>query len=197
MKEFPAIKLENVVSHKEAAARGYASGHGDPENWLSKFGKNMDWFRGKVRGYLDAPVIPEIALFSVGDTVEFVGTTHYTGSAATRGTSCKPGKARITHFAADAAHPYHLVAESGGGSTVYGWADADDVRAVFKPYTVRVNTDLLNYRSGPGTNYTIAGTVKRGEVYTVVEESDGPGASKWGKLKSGAGWIALDYVTKE
>lgn len=34
------------------------------------------------------------------------------------------------------------------------------------------------------------------EVYTIVEEADGPGASKWGRLKSGAGWISLDFVKK-
>jgi hypothetical protein len=27
-----------------------------------------------------------------------------------------------------------------------------------------------------------------------VEEADGPGAKKWGRLKSGAGWISLDYT---
>lgn len=61
MRTYPSIKLENVISHKEANRRGYASEHGDPENWLSKFGKDMDWFRGKVRGYLEstAPVISE------------------------------------------------------------------------------------------------------------------------------------------
>ena len=52
MKTYPSIKLENIVSHKEACARGYASNHGDPENWMSKFGKNMNWFRDKVKGYL-------------------------------------------------------------------------------------------------------------------------------------------------
>lgn len=34
------------------------------------------------------------------------------------------------------------------------------------------------------------------EGYTIVAEAAGPGATKWGKLKSGAGWISLDYVTK-
>jgi|GEM_PF-227088 len=52
MQKYPSIKIENVVSHKEACARGYASNHGDPENWLSKFGKDMNWFRDKVKGYL-------------------------------------------------------------------------------------------------------------------------------------------------
>ncbi|MBD5130611.1 MAG: peptidoglycan DD-metalloendopeptidase family protein [Ruminococcaceae bacterium] len=51
MQTYPSIKLENIVSHKEACARGYASNHGDPENWLSKFGKDMNWFRDKVKSY--------------------------------------------------------------------------------------------------------------------------------------------------
>lgn len=46
------INVENIVSHKEAAKSGYASSHGDPENWLSKYGKNMDWFRTQVKNKL-------------------------------------------------------------------------------------------------------------------------------------------------
>jgi N-acetylmuramoyl-L-alanine amidase len=46
------INVENIVSHKEAAKAGYASSHGDPENWLSKYGKNMDWFRTQVKNKL-------------------------------------------------------------------------------------------------------------------------------------------------
>ena len=51
MSQYQSIKIENIVSHKEAYARGYASNHGDPENWLSKFGKDMNWFRDKVKSY--------------------------------------------------------------------------------------------------------------------------------------------------
>lgn len=63
-------------------------------------------------------------------------------------------------------------------------------------YTVKVAVDILNIRSGAGTNYPITGTIKDKGIYTIVEESDGTGASKWGKLKSGVGWISLDYVNK-
>ena len=49
MKNHPTIKLENIISHKEACARGYASNHGDCDHWLAKFGKNMDWFRELVK----------------------------------------------------------------------------------------------------------------------------------------------------
>lgn len=63
-------------------------------------------------------------------------------------------------------------------------------------YIVQVKADILNVRKGPGTNYGIATSVKYNEVYTIIEEAEGPGASMWGKLKSGAGWISLDYTDK-
>jgi hypothetical protein len=48
MQQYPDIKVENIVSHKEAHDRGYASNHGDCDYWLTKFGQNMDWFRAQV-----------------------------------------------------------------------------------------------------------------------------------------------------
>lgn len=62
-------------------------------------------------------------------------------------------------------------------------------------YTVRVTASDLNIRSGPGTGYASKGYIKP-SVYTIVAEADGAGAKKWGKLKSGAGWIALDFTEK-
>jgi uncharacterized protein YgiM (DUF1202 family) len=58
-------------------------------------------------------------------------------------------------------------------------------------YTVTITASVLNVRDGAGTNYKINTTVKKGEVYTIVEENNG-----WGKLKSGAGWISLSYTSK-
>ena len=58
-------------------------------------------------------------------------------------------------------------------------------------YLVQITANVLNVRSGPGTNYAINTIVKKNEVYTIVEENNG-----WGRLKSGAGWISLSYTTK-
>lgn len=58
-------------------------------------------------------------------------------------------------------------------------------------YLVRITASVLNVREGAGTSYAIVTTVKKGDVYTIVGESNG-----WGKLKSGAGWIKLSYTTK-
>ena len=54
----------------------------------------------------------------------------------------------------------------------------------------------LNIRAGAGTNYKYTGSITDHGVYTIVAEADGQGATKWGKLKSGAGWISLDYTEK-
>lgn len=54
---------------------------------------------------------------------------------------------------------------------------------------VRVNINNLNIRSGPGTNYKRVGQTGQG-IFTIVETS-----GSWGKLKSGAGWIALKYTS--
>lgn len=58
-------------------------------------------------------------------------------------------------------------------------------------YTVKVTADVLNVRAGAGTTYKINTTIKKNEVYTIVETK-----GNWGKLKSGAGWICLDYTRK-
>ena len=60
-------------------------------------------------------------------------------------------------------------------------------------YKVRIMVDVLNVRKGPGTNYGIATQVKRGEVYTIVAEEKN-GSTAWGKLKSGDGYISLNYT---
>lgn len=66
----------------------------------------------------------------------------------------------------------------------------------FTPYKVSVTTSALNVRQGPGTDYKIMSVIRDKGVYTIVDEASGKGATKWGKLKSGAGWISLDYAKK-
>ena len=58
-------------------------------------------------------------------------------------------------------------------------------------YLVKVNTDVLNVRAGAGISYPVVTQVKRGQIYTIVDEKDG-----WGKLKSGAGYIKLSYTVR-
>ena len=102
---------------------------------------------------------------------------------------------------------YTIVAESNGWgklksgagwislayTTKVGTPTASKPTAVTQPssYRVRVTADVLNIRSGPGVNYAKNGSITKGGVYTIVETKNG-----WGKLKSGAGWISLEFTTK-
>ena len=63
-------------------------------------------------------------------------------------------------------------------------------------HRVKVTAPVLNIRRGPGTDSPIVGKITDRGVYTVTSEAPGPGSSKWGKLKSGAGWIALDLTER-
>lgn len=63
-----------------------------------------------------------------------------------------------------------------------------------KPFLVQIICDELNIRQKANFTSKIVGTVKRGEVYTIVAEENG-----LGKLKSGAGYISLNskYVKRK
>lgn len=63
-------------------------------------------------------------------------------------------------------------------------------------YKVQVIIANLNIRKGPGTNYDRTGQFTGKGIFTIVQESKGEGATLWGKLKSGAGWISLDFAKK-
>lgn len=69
MELYPSIKLKNIVSHKEAHARGYASNHGDCDHWLKKFGKDMDWFRNEVKTE-KVPFSTRVANVKKGDVLK-------------------------------------------------------------------------------------------------------------------------------
>ena len=58
-------------------------------------------------------------------------------------------------------------------------------------YLVKITATSLNVRAGAGTSYRVTASVKKNQVYTIIEEKNG-----WGRLKSGAGWISLKYTVK-
>ncbi len=59
------------------------------------------------------------------------------------------------------------------------------------PFHVKVSIPDLNIRRGPGTEYARTGQFTGIGVFTIVAVS-----GNWGKLKSGAGWISLNYAAR-
>ena len=64
------------------------------------------------------------------------------------------------------------------------------------PYKVRITATDLRIRQNPSTDAAIVQKAIKPGVYTIVSEATGEGATLWGKLKSGAGWVSLDYCKK-
>ena len=64
------------------------------------------------------------------------------------------------------------------------------------PYTVRITATDLRIRKGPSTDTAIVQKAIKPGVYTIVSEATGKGATLWGKLKSGLGWVSLDFCKK-
>ena len=72
-----------------------------------------------------------------------------------------------------------------------GTATTDD------SFKVMVSIANLNIRRGPGTNYGRTGSFTGKGTFGITEVATGEGSTAgWGKLKSGAGWISLDYATR-
>lgn len=83
------------------------------------------------------------------------------------------------------------------GVNIYTPKTTTSETASAEPFLVKVTITNLNIRKGPGTNYATTGQYTGIGVFTIVEESNGQGSDKgWGRLKSGAGWISLDYCTR-
>ena len=92
------------------------------------------------------------------------------------------------------ANPGYSVFDENGVSVYPSKAAASDSAAV--PFLVKVSISDLNIRKGPGTNYDRTKFIPVG-IYTITEVKSGQGSSTgWGRLKSGAGWVSLDYVKR-
>ena len=87
-------------------------------------------------------------------------------------------------------------------SDIVSWVwdyDVDKVGSITQSnsdnsFLVEIICDELNIRQQADFNSKVVGTVKKGEVFTIVEMSNG-----LGKLKSGAGWISIGsaYVKRK
>ena len=82
-----------------------------------------------------------------------------------------------------------------GGKTLYAqWLAPDGTVAaeeVIDTGTVKCDTSV-NIRSGPGTNYTPAGSAYNGDKVNIYEKKT-VGTQIWGRIDGG--WICLDYVS--
>ena len=85
------------------------------------------------------------------------------------------------------------------GQTSAGWISMDYVStgsgnsSVASGTACTVRSDVVNVRSGAGTDNPVTTTVTKGTTVTIVETKTGSDDRTWGRLSSG-GWVCMDYV---
>lgn len=210
------ISVDKIVGHCETYQLGYGSNHSDPEHWMKNFGESMDDFRKQVSDILKTNEIKkenkeetktENKSVEKGDLVSISSdATYYNGKAVSSWV-----KAQNWYVSADPTGDRVVIDKNESGTnaicspihkkylTVVKKANSSkDIRneSANTPYLVKVAVDSLNIRKDAGTEYDVVGCITDKGTYTIIEEKVGSGAALWGRLKSGAGWISLDYVKK-
>ncbi len=168
-----------IVSHSEGYKRGIASGHADVEHIWNKYGLTMNQFRKDVKAAMN------------GGTVDTTKPDENTKTLYRVRKSWNDSKSQIGAYSSlenakkVCKDGYTVYDESG--KAVYPKAESSSNGT----YKVRVSIDDLNIRTGAGIEYPTTGKYTGKGVFTITETF-----GDWGRLKSGAGWICLDYVTK-
>lgn len=131
---------------------------------------------------------------SDGQQLELNGTKYYRVRKSWTDAASQLGAFTSLENAKSACKAGYTVYDDNG-KAVYTAAGQQASAGV--PFSVQVDILDLNIRTGAGTNYAKTGETTGKGVFTIVEVKAGQGASVgWGRLKSGAGWISLDYATR-
>lgn len=187
VKESNFYVVRETVAPAVLVELGFCDSQGDMNKWnTEKIAAAL--FRGITGTAYVAPAVNtgKGGTFKVGDKVVVSknATTYATGQAIA---SWVKGQ---TYTVQEVKSDRCLL------SSIVSWVFNKDLTLegapAFQPYIVIVDTDVLNVRTGAGVSYPIATTVKKGQAFTIVEVKNG-----WGKLKSGAGWISLEYTKKK
>ena len=157
---------------------------------------------------------------AVADSIiEYLGLTKVASSQPSTNTSSSQGfkvgdkvkvKTTATHYATGQVMASFVkgstyeVTKVGGNklllSNISSWVWNYDVEKVGSTqsststsFLVKITCNELNIRQSDSFDSKVVGVVRKNEVYTIVQESNG-----LGKLKSGAGWISMNsnYVQK-
>lgn len=193
------LAVEQIVSHKEAHAKGYGNNHGDPEHWMKNFGEDMNDFRAHVAVLLHENKIPELAekkeppeknCICDGDLVEISDDALYYN-----GKSVPPWVTSQHWYVIGKPNGDRVVIDKNENGTVsICSAISSKYLTVIRdtatkyPYCIKVKKDILEIYDNDNSCVVI-GYVSNKGTYTIVDEKNNRG-----KLKNGIGWISLDSI---
>lgn len=183
------IGINNVVRHFDC------TGKHCPRYYCPPYGSNKEWqkFKDDVIGKkIDKPINSSVSTnIKVGDVVRLnSGAKQYDGKTVNKSYANKDfvvysisGSRVVLTINNVIIYAVNIKDIKNKNSQVSNNSDSS--------LTVRVNVSALNIRSGPTVNSKITGTIRDRGVYTIVEKR-----GTWGRLKSGVGWISLNYTTQ-
>lgn len=193
------IDINHVITHC------HVTGKWCPQPWVKSEAALREWrkFLEKVAG--TAVVTGNKTETKPQEVIQGGKPCNYTVRVTADSLNVRTGPGTMYSIVRTVSKPsiYTIVAEQDGWGRLksgVGWISlayterTDTQPEAPKPvpaYLVRVTADNLNVRSGPGTTFPVVMQLHRPSIYTIVEEANG-----FGKLKSGAGYVSLDYVQK-
>lgn len=181
---FNPLDKKELTSHSELHEMGYASNHGDPAHLFSRYGLSMDGFRQDVKKKMDGGGSVTPTPTPTPDTKYYRVRKSWADASSQLGAFVDINGAKTLCN----ANPGYSVFD-WNGNVVY--TNGGNAGSSNTSYMVKVTADALNVRSGAGTQYGKTGCIRDQGCYTIVETS-----GNWGKLKSGLGWICLDYTVR-
>lgn len=215
--KYNGVTVPTILCHADSSKLGLGSNHEDVLKWFGKFGKTMGNVREDVRYLMEKeentvkPPVNVVNTIKRGDIVKINdNATYYSGKTI-------PNWVREKTWVVEKVTGDRVVIDesSDGKNAICSPINAKFLTVVLKsnndvdsgvnnfaPYLIKVTADVLRIRKNPGTNYDIVGKIKKvdNDVYTIIDEANGQGASKWGLLKSYKdnrdGWISLDYIKR-
>lgn len=185
-----------IISHSEGHKRGIATAHADVEHIWSHYGLTMDKFRKDVKdamgGVSSSPTSSTVATPSSGakyyvrlsasDKASQIGAFNVLDNAK-KLVDQKPAYC-VYDASGNCIYSKNKNSSANTGNTGASHASSSS-------YLVKVTANVLNIRNGSGVYSAVVGQITDKGTYTIVETK-----GNWGRLKSGKGWICLDYTKR-
>lgn len=177
------VEIPVITCHVEANNLGFASNHGDILHWFNKYGKSMEDIRNYVAELMDYEDKKEIIEnFAIGERIYLQkNATYYDGKKIPAWVHLLP-----LYYRGKSNNNAIISTQKTGAIT--GMVDFNNITKKFNPYKIKTKVQKLNIRQKPNDISPVVGIADMG-VYTIIQKK-----KNWGLLKSGAGWINLNYT---
>ena len=197
----------NIISHKEAHDKGYASNHGDADLYFKVFGKTMDDFRSEVRRALvTGSMSNDITSPTTVKTMCFVTVNTSSANLNCRKTASSSGTVigsfkkgqELLLVQKTNSDWYNVKGLDVNGNLITGYCSAAYLKvSTSSTNIVTVNTSSanLNCRKTASSSGTVIGSFKKGQTLILINKTN----DNWYKVKGMAidGNVITGYCSAE